>query len=75
MEDVVTTGTSVEEVIKVVEETEAQIVGIGALVDRSGKRATFSYPFYPLFWEIEAQTYSPQEVSSVSEKSCSTEER
>ena len=60
VEDVVTTGASVEEVIKVGEETEAQIVGIGALVDRSGKRATFSYPFYPLL-EIEAQTYSPQE--------------
>lgn len=60
VEDVVTTGASVEEVIKRVEEIGARIVGIGVLVDRSGKKAAFSYPFCPLL-EIEAQTYSPEE--------------
>lgn len=67
VEDVVTTGASVEEVIKRVEETEAQIVGIGVLVDRSGKKATFSYPFHPLL-EIEAQTYSPEECPLCQQK-------
>ncbi len=60
VEDVVTTGASVEEVIKAVEGTEAQIVGIGVLVNRGTKKIPFPYPFYPL-WEIEAQTYSPEE--------------
>ena len=60
VEDVVTTGASVEEVIKAVEGTEAQIVGIGVLVNRGTKKIPFPYPFYPLL-EIEAQTYSPEE--------------
>jgi len=67
VEDVVTTGASVEEVIKRVEETGSQIVGIGVLVDRSGKKASFSYPFYPLL-EIEAQTYSPEECPLCQQK-------
>jgi len=67
VEDVVTTGASVEEVIKRVEETGSQIVGIGVLVDRSGKKANFSYPFYPLL-EIEAQTYSPEECPLCQQK-------
>ena len=48
VEDVVTTGGSVKEVIEIVEKTGAEIIGISSLVDRSGGKAKFKYPFKPL---------------------------
>ena len=55
VEDVVTTGGSVKEVIKVVEEAGADIVGVGVLVDRSNGKVDFGYPFSSLLsLEIEA---------------------
>ena len=41
VEDVITTGGSVQEVIKLVRELGAEPVGVGVLVDRSGGRADF----------------------------------
>ncbi len=41
VEDVITTGGSTREVIKVVEDAGGQLVGVGALIDRSGGTATF----------------------------------
>ncbi|KUO57945.1 MAG: orotate phosphoribosyltransferase [Gracilibacter sp. BRH_c7a] len=41
VEDVITTGGSVKEVIKVVKEVGAIPVGVGVLVDRSGGKAEF----------------------------------
>lgn len=35
-EDVVTTGGSVQEVIKIVKENEGEVVGVGVLIDRTG---------------------------------------
>ena len=48
VEDVVTTGGSVKEVIKVVEEAGAEVVGVGVVVDRSKGRVDFGYPFSAL---------------------------
>ena len=48
VEDVVTTGGSVKEVIELVEKSGAEIVGISALVDRSSGEAELNYPFKPL---------------------------
>lgn len=60
VEDVVTTGSSAQEVIDVVEETGAKIVGVGILVDRSGGKIQFKYPFRPLL-QMEVKTYPPHE--------------
>lgn len=41
VEDVITTGGSTREVIQVVEEAAGVLVGVGALIDRSGGAVTF----------------------------------
>ncbi len=43
VEDVVTTGGSVKEVIDIIDETEGHIVGVGSIVDRSGGKTKFDY--------------------------------
>ncbi len=49
VDDVLTTGTSVQEVIDLVNSYQAEIVGIGVFLDRSGKSDPgFAYPFFPL---------------------------
>lgn len=45
VEDVVTTGGSVRKVIEMVEEMNARVVSVGALVDRSEGRVRFPVPF------------------------------
>lgn len=44
VEDIVTTGGSVREVVKVVEQAGGVIVGVGLLTDRSGGKADFGVP-------------------------------
>ncbi|NOY06103.1 MAG: orotate phosphoribosyltransferase [Chlorobi bacterium] len=58
LEDVVTTGGSLMEVIEVVKDTGATIVGIGLLVDRSGGKAQFGFPVYALM-TLDVQTFEP----------------
>jgi orotate phosphoribosyltransferase len=60
VEDVVTTGASLLEVIEAVKEKEGHVVGIGVLVDRSGGKASFPYPFFPLL-QMEMPVYTPEE--------------
>jgi len=48
VDDVLTTGKSVEEVIQLVNSYKADIVGIGLLLDRSGGTVTFPYPMHSL---------------------------
>lgn len=48
VEDIITTGGSVFEVIEEVKTYNSTIAGIGALVDRSNGSANFGYPFKPL---------------------------
>jgi orotate phosphoribosyltransferase len=48
VEDIITTGGSVLEVIEDVKKLKANIAGIGCLVDRSNGKAKFDYPFKPL---------------------------
>ncbi|MGQ9472919.1 MAG: orotate phosphoribosyltransferase [Candidatus Caldatribacteriaceae bacterium] len=67
VEDVVTTGASVQEVIGAVEEKGAHIVGITALVDRSGGKVVFPYSFCPLL-QLEIETYTPEECPLCQEK-------
>ena len=56
VEDVITTGGSVKEVISVVEEAGGDIVGVGVLVDRSNGKIAFDYPFNSLLG-IEIESY------------------
>lgn len=44
VEDVVTTGGSVKEVIEVVKASGAEVIGVGVLVDRSGGQVDFGVP-------------------------------
>jgi len=59
VDDVLTTGTSVFEVIDLVNRYDATIVGIGEFLDRSGGKVKFDYPFKPLAtvaadaWEVK----------------------
>ena len=58
VEDIVTTGGSVFEVLAVVKATGATIVGLGFLVDRSGGRIDFGIPAKPLI-TLDVVTYQP----------------
>ncbi|MBC7342483.1 MAG: orotate phosphoribosyltransferase [Clostridia bacterium] len=60
VEDVVTTGGSVQEVIDVVKGAGGQVVGIGALVDRSGGTVRFEVPFKALA-TITTNVYEPED--------------
>ncbi len=60
VEDVVTTGGSVKEVIAVLEKMDVNLVGISSLVDRSGGKADFNYPFKPLI-ELDVTSYAADE--------------
>ena len=60
IEDVTTTGGSVFEVIDCVKEREADIVGVGLVVDRSGGAIDFRVPVFPLL-TLKIEAYEPDE--------------
>lgn len=61
VEDVVTTGGSVDEVCALVKEAGANLVGIGCIVDRSNGAAKFDAKFYSVM-EMDVQTYAADAV-------------
>ncbi len=58
VEDIVTTGGSVFEVLDVVRATGATIVGVGLLADRSGGRVVFTEPVLALM-TLDVVTHQP----------------
>ena len=60
VEDVVTTGESVRKAIRAAEARGGVLVGVGAIVDRSGGRAAFGVPFRALL-ALEVPQY-PEEA-------------
>ncbi|PYV16227.1 MAG: orotate phosphoribosyltransferase [Acidobacteria bacterium] len=58
VEDVITTGGSTIETIATVEQAGARVLGVGALVDRSGGKAEFHLPKAALI-TLEVQNYDP----------------
>mgnify|MGYP001182013962 CR=1 FL=1 len=60
VEDVVTTGKSVREVIDLIKESGGELVGVAALVDRSGGRTVFDVPFRSLA-SITMTNYNPDD--------------
>jgi len=59
VEDVVTTGLSTKEVMKVVKSFKSKVVGVGCLVDRSKGKADFGVRFESLI-EIDIPTFDPE---------------
>lgn len=59
VEDVVTTGGSVKEVIALVQESGGRPVGVGCLVDRSQGTVDFGLEFHPLV-SLHVKTVSPE---------------
>ena len=61
IEDVVTTGGSVIEVKKCVQDTGAEIIGVGVLVDRSNKTIKLHQNQFSLI-NLEATSYSEEDM-------------
>ncbi len=59
VEDVITTGGSVKEVIELVRELSGEVVGVGVLVNRSGGKAEMGVRTESLL-EIPAVAYTPE---------------
>ena len=66
VEDVVTTGGSAEELIELLKETGATIVGVGALIDRSSGWVSFDVKFHALL-SVDAKTFQPADCPSCKE--------
>jgi orotate phosphoribosyltransferase len=58
VEDVLTTGKSTRETMQVATAAGARVVGVAAIVDRSGGKAAFDVPFQALL-AIDLPTYQP----------------
>lgn len=60
VEDVVTTGGSVKEVIKLLKKLGANVVGVASIVDRSGGKINFEVPYFSLL-SMEIPSYEQNE--------------
>jgi orotate phosphoribosyltransferase len=60
IEDIVTTGGSVKEVIQCLKDRSIEVSMVGALVDRSGGTVDFGVPFVSLL-QLDIPTYDPDE--------------
>ena len=61
IEDVITTGGSVSEVIELVNNSEANVVGVGVLVDRSGGKVKLHEKQFCVT-ELEAVSYGDDQI-------------
>ncbi len=59
VEDVVTTGGSVKEVIELVKGVGAEVIGVGFIVDRSNGKKIFDEPAYSVF-QMDVVTHKPE---------------
>jgi orotate phosphoribosyltransferase len=60
VDDVLTTGKSIGEVVAAVEKLKGKIIGIGVLVDRSEQSIDFGYPLFSCL-RVETVAYSPED--------------
>lgn len=60
VEDVVTTGGSVREVIDLVKEAGGVVVGVGSIVDRTGGKIDFGVPFKAVI-SVDVQSWEPED--------------
>lgn len=66
VDDIMTTGGSVQETIDAVRAAGAQIVGVAVLVDRSGGAASPGVPLHAL-WTVAFPTYEPDDCPQCAE--------
>jgi len=60
VDDIMTTGGSVQETIDAVRSAGAQVVGAAVLVDRSGGAASLGVPLHAL-WTLDIPSYEPDD--------------
>jgi len=60
VDDILTTGKSIREVIAAVEKLKGKIIGIGVLVDRSERSIDFGFPLFSCL-RVETVAYSPED--------------
>lgn len=60
IEDVTTTGGSAKEVVDLAMSYGTRVVGVGAIIDRSGGKVKFGVPFKSLA-KLSVKTYEPQD--------------
>ena len=60
VDDVLTTGGSVNQVVALVEASKARIAGIGMLIDRTNGAVDFGVPFYACH-SMQVESYPPDE--------------
>jgi len=60
VDDIVTTGGSLNETLAAVEKLGGEIVGVGVLADRSGGRVELPYPYFPCL-EVSFDTWAPED--------------
>ncbi len=60
VEDVVTTGGSILELVSLFQGVGAEVVGVGSIVDRSGGKKPFPVPFRPLL-VLDVESFSPEQ--------------
>lgn len=60
VDDVLTTGRSIFEVIELVNKYEAEIVGVALMLDRSNGKVKIDYPYFALA-TVDADSWEPQD--------------
>jgi len=60
VDDILTTGKSVMEVIEAINRSKGEIIGIGVLVDRAEQQKDFGIPLFSCL-RIQTETYKPSE--------------
>ncbi|MCI8497041.1 MAG: orotate phosphoribosyltransferase [Clostridiales bacterium] len=60
VEDVVTTGGSVREVMEIVREQGGVVAGVGSIVDRTGGKIDFGVPFKAVI-SVDVESWEPDE--------------
>jgi orotate phosphoribosyltransferase len=66
VDDIMTTGGSVQETLDAVRATGAQVVGAAVLVDRSGGAASPDVPLHAL-WTVDIPAYAPDDCPQCAE--------
>lgn len=61
IEDIVTTGGSVEETMTCLRERGMEVSAVGLIVDRSAGKVDFGVPTYPLL-SLDVQSWAPEDV-------------
>lgn len=62
VEDIVTTGGSVLQVVEAVREAGGEVGGVGLLVDRSGGQVDYGVPRVEALLQLNIESYAPDDV-------------